>query len=229
MKEKKQKPAKAKKKKQRKTHIPCPECGAALFSMEDDTLFCKQCGKERLIPKDMQNKLWQDSLSKPGRLMLIILALLLIAGTVWVFIINKPEPALNDKAMDEALDSRNAKIGEITVSLMWDTVDSLELRVITPDGEAVDFETPSAGGGEMDVDSNRGVEEIVETPVENIFFASPAAGKYRVQLRETLDRTPERSANYFIRVQAGETEESYRGTIDSDGTTVEFLPFQYGE
>lgn len=226
---KKQKQTKVKKGKLRKTRIPCPDCGSALLCRADGTLYCKQCGKDRAIPEDLRGKLWRDTLPKPGRLLLIVLTALLLAGTVWLILINRPEPDLNDTMLDAALAERGAKTGKLTVSLVWDTVDDLDLHVITPDGEEIAFDNRKAGGGELDVDSNRSVDELSEVPVENISSASPAKGKYIIRVCEFLDRTPERSTNYYVRIRAGEREETFRGTIDTDGTIIELAAVPYDE
>eukprot|EP00966_Prymnesium_polylepis_P057372 1328503-Prymnesium_polylepis.2 len=84
--------------------------------------------------------------------------------------------------MARRLTQANAKEGDLTVSLMWNTYDDLDLHVITPSGEEIFYSNKIADGGELDVDRNAG-EPYTNAPVENVFFRVAPHGTYRVCVR----------------------------------------------
>ena len=133
---------------------------------------------------------------------------------------------LNEGALDEQLSSLGAMSGEITISLMWDSADDLDLHVFTPDGSEIYFANDVAGGGELDVDSNAFEDEISDSPVENIYFAEPAPGEYWVYIDNYMDRS-DGETNYLVRVTVGDQSETFRGTIDGTDTVIEVVGFQY--
>lgn len=70
--------------------------------------------------------------------------------------------------------------GEITVTLIWNSNDDLDLSVLCPDGEPIYYGQKNHGNGCLDLDANAG-SVTSDQPVENIFFARiPQSGLYRV-------------------------------------------------
>lgn len=97
----------------------------------------------------------------------------------------------------EATDRRacvGGEIGNLTVSLLWNTNDDLDLYVIEPDGTRVGPGSPeSKNGGKLDIDAN--YETISSNPMENIYWDIPPKGKYTVYIncferRETNNGEP---------------------------------------
>lgn len=86
------------------------------------------------------------------------------------------------------------EIGNLTVSLIWDTTDDLDLFVIEPDGTRVGPGAPeSKNGGVLDVDAN--FKTITPNPMENIYWATPPKGNYEIYIscferRETKKGKP---------------------------------------
>jgi hypothetical protein len=86
------------------------------------------------------------------------------------------------------------EIGNLTVSLIWDTNDDLDLFVIEPDGTRVGPGAPeSKNGGILDVDAN--FKTITPNPMENIFWETPPKGNYKIYIscferRESKKGTP---------------------------------------
>ncbi len=83
----------------------------------------------------------------------------------------------------EAVRQEGGKIGRINVILAWRDHADLDLSVLCPSGEEINFANRVAGGGELDVDANATSGEAMRRPVENIVFAdSPRPGPYRVEV-----------------------------------------------
>ncbi|MFK8035301.1 MAG: hypothetical protein AB8B94_14260 [Hyphomicrobiales bacterium] len=99
--------------------------------------------------------------------------------------------------------------GTITVTLMWDTHDDLDLAIQCPDGQIINYGNKSACGGTLDIDMNAGNTKSDE-PVENIFFEKlPVAGLYRILL------------NNYASVQIGDPGTSYAVAITTSTDTNE--------
>ena len=133
--------------------------------------------------------------------------------------------SLNPNVLDERLIDVGAQRGDITISLLWDSYDDLDLHVFTPDGSEIYFSNPEAGGGKLDVDANAGSERKTD-PIENIYFAEPASGEYWVLVYNYEDRT-DTPTNYLVRVTVGNETQTFSGTINSEGETVDILGFNY--
>jgi len=85
----------------------------------------------------------------------------------------------SDATLADRLKREKAKGGQIVVSLMWNDFHDLDLHVVCPNGDRIYHGNRRCSGGELDVDMNAGGEKSKE-PVENVFFANPANGKYCV-------------------------------------------------
>ena len=116
--------------------------------------------------------------------------------------------------------------GKITISLLWDSKDDLDLHIFTPNGSELWWGNPSAQGGVFDIDANR-EGNMKSNPLENAFFANPASGEYWVYVYNYEDRTPGKATNWTVRVQVGDEEQIYSGTITSQEETIEVLGFSY--
>jgi len=136
-------------------------------------------------------------------------------------------PELTDELLDDLLSQANAGSGDITVSLMWDSWDDVDLHMETPNEEHIYYSNKAADGGILDCDANAGSQRITD-PVENIYFAAPSNGHYRVYIHQFNDRTEDRESNYFVRVTIGGESQTFSGTIDGTGTDIDILEFDYG-
>ena len=116
--------------------------------------------------------------------------------------------------------------GKITISLMWDSEDDLDLHIFTPDESELWWGNPSAQGGTFDIDANR-EGNMKEHPLENAYFPNPVSGEYWVYVYNYEDRTPGKSTNWTVRVQVGDEEQIYSGTITNQEETIEVLGFSY--
>jgi hypothetical protein len=76
--------------------------------------------------------------------------------------------------------------GDVQITLEWFSNADLDLAVTDPTGEQISFSNrgPTATGGQLDVDSNIGCPEGVNSGVENIFWppGGAPAGSYLVEV-----------------------------------------------
>lgn len=126
--------------------------------------------------------------------------------------------------LTEVLERIGAKKGVITVSMIWETSDDIDLHVVTPSGTEIYYSNPTGpGGGELDVDMQ--VETIVEHPVENVYFTDPEQGDYRVMIVNYSDREPG-DPEVLVRVEVRGKVKEYRVTLDD--YSKEVCKFTYG-
>ena len=83
-------------------------------------------------------------------------------------------------ADEQRAQRRGAQGGKMQVILAWDDRNDLDLRIVCPDGTDINFIRRNACGGTLDVDANGDVNSLTDTPVENVFFAEPQPGAYRI-------------------------------------------------
>ncbi len=124
--------------------------------------------------------------------------------------------------------------GVVRVSLIWDSTDDLDLSVIDPCGNEVDFSTPSAvcfeREGKYEFDANADDGNLSETPAENVFWQSAdnlaPAGDYRVLVVQAKDRTPARTTQFIVHIFIGDQLFVRRGRLDDGGWEFTFTVFE---
>ena len=89
-------------------------------------------------------------------------------------------PSPPPSADEQRAQRRGAQGGKMQVILAWDDRNDLDLRIVCPDGTDINFIRRNACGGTLDVDANGDVNSLTDTPVENVFFAEPQPGAYRI-------------------------------------------------
>ena len=86
--------------------------------------------------------------------------------------------------LEQRLRQTQAKRGQLSCSIMWNTQCNIGLVCSLPSGAKIFFGSRTAGGGNMDVgNQNRFLSEATATPVENIYFAQPELGRYQFEVR----------------------------------------------
>jgi hypothetical protein len=85
---------------------------------------------------------------------------------------------------DNIRDSLGGKIGKVTVTLSWSTLDDLDLYLFEPTGEVIHFNNNSSpSGGRLDLDMNYGSNTSLY-PIENIYYlGDPPSGRYQVYVQ----------------------------------------------
>jgi hypothetical protein len=114
---------------------------------------------------------------------------------------------------NQQINNLNLGTGDVQVTLLWATIDDLDLWVTDPDGERIFYANPrSESGGILDVDANRGCATQTTLPVENIYWPTGQAprGTYTVHV------------NYFADCTIGYAPISYRVRVLVDGYVMEF-------
>lgn len=141
--------------------------------------------------------------------------------------------------MEKRLKREGAKTGAITISLMWDNYNDIDLHCIDPNGEEIFYgHRNSKSGGELDVDMNAG-GPISNEPVENIYWDNSKAkkGKYVVYINHfanhqcygCIDPT-----NYTVVVKQNNIIKEFKGKITFGEPkrlihTFDFTNKNYGE
>ncbi|WP_211870928.1 hypothetical protein [Neoroseomonas terrae] len=120
------------------------------------------------------------------------------------------QPRNND--LDRA-DRQGARRGRTQVILGWDDRNDLDLAVICPNGQRIDYRNRSACGGSLDIDRNAAGGPTTRTPVENVVFdQNPAPGRYRIVV-DYFDRVDGPSTPYRVTVrQQGQPDRVITGT-----------------
>ena len=94
----------------------------------------------------------------------------------------------NAKKLAKLKRKAGAKTGLLTITLMWNTLDDLDIHVACPDGTNINYSNRSSCGGKLDVDMN--VSDPKLDPIENIFWAKhPPVGTYKVYVDNFYNRS----------------------------------------
>jgi hypothetical protein len=129
-----------------------------------------------------------------------------------------PEPGEAPTAGPTATRVTELGTGDVQITLIWNSINDLDLHVTDPSGELIYFgSTVSSTGGVLDVDANGGcTDNVTPSPVENIFWPTGEAptGTYVIEVHyyQTCPDTPV-ADSYTVRVLVdGETQE-FSGTM----------------
>jgi len=128
-------------------------------------------------------------------------------------------------SIGERLERENARKGDITISLAWDTFDDLDLHVFLPSGEEIFYGRKMSKNGLacLDVDMNAGVGKS-EEPVENIFVGDiekkieAECGEYKVVVQNYSYRTAKRGPiPWRVVIDKNGQKESFWGECEGTG------------
>ncbi|HEY0181284.1 MAG TPA: hypothetical protein VGC09_00615 [Rhodopila sp.] len=117
-------------------------------------------------------------------------------------------PAMRD---EQRAQQRGGRSGRLQIILAWDDTNDLDLHVFCPDNEQLWFQNPSACGGVLDVDANAERQSASNTPVENMRWADPPAGTYKVAV-DPFEMRDTRQSRFRITVrQEGQPDRVQEG------------------
>jgi hypothetical protein len=120
--------------------------------------------------------------------------------------------------IDELRRDYGGRIGEVTVTLAWQTMDDLDLYIQEPSGDIIYFQDKvSSLGGRLDVDKNAG-GDLIQNPIENVFYANmPARGKYAVYVHYYRSNSGSVTVPYSVFLNVGGEQKQLSGTHYSVG------------
>ncbi|WP_135077378.1 hypothetical protein [Terasakiella sp. SH-1] len=168
-----------------------------------------------------------------------------------------PEPPLEEALLkeketieneiDDRREREGGKVGQITVSLSWDTKDDLDLYIACPavpdpsllavlaetvlgvsETRTIYYGSLTACGGTLDVDMN--YKSVEDSPVENVTFPDrpDVPGTYTVYVSNNGDRDPVgQEIPFSLIVKKGDDTDLVQGVIDKAGRKVEVTSFIY--
>jgi len=137
------------------------------------------------------------------------------------------DPRLEDRT-DSLRDSLGGQVGDITVTLTWDTKDDLDLLLIEPSNDTIYFNhKKSPNGGELDIDRNNETP-LVTNPIENIYYEkSPPAGEYQVLVLFYKKRSNKGIVPFNVQLRIEENVSNYQGKLTFEKEFVLVKKFTY--
>ena len=133
-----------------------------------------------------------------------------------------PEPSAESKAIDERVEQRGGKKGQLQFTLAWNTLDDLDLNVTCPGGHISSAQVERGpgicGDGVKDTDANRNlVENVSSTPVENVVWPLDYPdGTYRLEVIEykaTIENGAGNTVPFTLRIRLGDQERECHGEV----------------
>lgn len=130
----------------------------------------------------------------------------------------KAEPTAEERReFASRMSAAGAATGEITVTLLWNSQNDLDLVVRCPSGRQLDYRRPTECGGALDVDANANRGNLSSRPVENMFWPAGKAlpGAYEVAVRYAVRKDDDnpRETPFQVRLSRGSQESLFKGVI----------------
>ena len=114
----------------------------------------------------------------------------------------------HDTDLDRRRESLGGGVGDITITLTWNTRDDLDLHLLEPTGDHIYFRNKtSRSGGQLDIDMNAG-GRASSSPMENISYPGrPPTGRYKILIHYYAQKAPSHhQVPYQVYVKVGEKE-----------------------
>jgi len=131
----------------------------------------------------------------------------------------------------------NGAFGCLSLTLVWNTIDDLDLHVIDPLKEHIFFRNCCAridglyskSSGQLDIDMN--ADDLkVENPLENIHFdCYPPKGEYNVFV-QLFSKTTNSPINYTLIIrEKGKVKKKLNGSISISKKINHIISYQYSQ
>lgn len=141
------------------------------------------------------------------------------------------EAALNaerEQSFLGRLTRAGGRSGALTVSLLWNDTNDLDLHVECPGGEVLNFQNKQACGGILDIDRNANTNALTSEPVENIVWTKKPTrpGKYSVYVefykQHSIDSE---SSEFALRLKRGKSVKHFNGSV-TPGKRLKIADFE---
>lgn len=138
---------------------------------------------------------------------------------------------ISEENFNHRLQREKAKTGAITASLAWNDPSDLDLHahVVLKSGEikTIYYRNKRDFGGYLDVDMHACDRNIVDEPVENIFWKKPPAGVYTISVHLYRKRGVRQGDVPFraLLKREGEEDKSVEGALGSSNTSINVFTF----
>lgn len=109
--------------------------------------------------------------------------------------------------------------GAVTVTLLWNNRNDLDLHILCPDGQRITYMNKQAAGGMLDIDRNAHAASLTDEPIENIFWAKrpELRGSYHVLVHYFRQHDPALAETSFsLRIENGGSTSRHEGRIRPD-------------
>ena len=129
----------------------------------------------------------------------------------------EPAPPPARDVFDERREAAGGEAGDLTITLIWNTTDDIDLHVRCPNGQVIYYGSRRNCGGALDVDQNANFFGRTSRPVENVFWrgmAPPGRYEIRVNFFAANAGLPRSRARPFdVKVQKASGDLFFRGEV----------------
>ena len=136
------------------------------------------------------------------------------------------EKSISD--IDRLRDSLGGHVGPITITLKWESVDDLDLSLVEPNGNIINYQRKdSPSGGHLDIDMNAGGNASYN-PIENIYYgAEPPPGNYRVIVKLFSKKSGLKRIPFRVYVKYHEEVKVIDQIVSRNGESINIIDFTY--
>lgn len=131
-----------------------------------------------------------------------------------------PEPIDRSDVVPDAdsnrLAERGAREGELTISLLWDTVADLHMDVRCPGNQTINYDVRKACGGTLDIGGNHDIATAVPDAIESMYFDSPANGVYYISISLYNPHGQSPTQQFRLRVKEGAKIKTFTGSVSQN-------------
>jgi hypothetical protein len=128
----------------------------------------------------------------------------------------------------------NGQFGCLSFSLIWNSLDDLDLHVIDPSNAHIFFQQYcksrdnafTNAGGQLDIDMNAG-ENVRQDPVENVYFkCTPPDGIYKVGVH-AYRKVGNRPLSFEVQIRKdGELIQVLNGTVSKSNDFIDIINYK---
>lgn len=114
------------------------------------------------------------------------------------------------------LTERGAREGELTISLLWDSIADLHMDVRCPGSQIINYDNRSACGGTLDIGGNHDITTAVPNAIESMYFDAPADGTYFISISLFHPHGQSTTQPFRLRVKEGSKIKTFTGSVSQN-------------